>query len=61
MMLIVITEAPPKPYLYDHISHEDNKESAVEALQSIKETSKNFECFGWAFFDYVRRWEPSVR
>jgi hypothetical protein len=61
VMLIVITEAPLKPYLYDHINHENNKESAVEALQLVKETSKKFECFGWAFFGYVRRWVPSVR
>jgi hypothetical protein len=60
-MLIVIPDAPLRPYRYEDISFHKNEEPIIEALQSVKDTSKGIEGFGWTFFEYVRCWEPSVR
>jgi hypothetical protein len=60
-MLTVIPDAPDRPYKYDDISNYKNEEPVIEALESVKDTSKAIESFGWAFFEYVTCWEPSVR
>jgi hypothetical protein len=60
-MLTIIVDAPLRPYRYDDISHHKNEKPAIDALQSVKEISRGIEGFGWSFFEYITRWEPSVR
>jgi hypothetical protein len=55
------TVAPRRAYLYDDISCSSNVTPVIEALQSVKESSRAMEHVGSFFFQYICFWQPSVR
>jgi hypothetical protein len=61
MILTVIKGAPSRGYLYDDICSWKKKEGAIEAIQSVRESTKDLKHYGWFFFDYIQLWQPWVR